>query len=135
MIPVLPDEIAEKLDDASPASDAASDAVVESFLLDEHTEGSRPEILAGWVKALNKRFAAHESRHDATVTVLTGAMKEARAGYFPARAAYDTIRPPFIAEVAKPPASKRQHAARNGKVASQEFYGILAWSIGQAKIP
>ena len=104
MIPVLPDEIAEKLDDATPASDAASDAEVNAFLA-EHTEASRPEILAGWMKALGNHFAAHASRHGSTVPVLVGAMKEARAGYFPAQDAVDTIRPMFLEEVAKPPAS------------------------------
>ena len=59
-------------------------------------------------------------------------MKEARAGYYPARAAVDALRPMFIEEVAKPPASADQNPPRFGKVAQSEFHGILAWAIGQA---
>ncbi len=85
------------------------------------------------MKALGKRFADGESRHQSTVTVLVGAMKEARAGYFPARTAiFDTIRPLFLDEVAKAPISDKQNAARTGRKASLEFYGILAWAVGQA---
>ena len=88
--------------------------------LAEHTEATRPGILAGWVTALSNHFADHASRHDSTVSVLVGAMKEARAGYFSAQTAVDTIRPMFLEEVAKPPASGKQNAARNGKVAASE---------------
>jgi hypothetical protein len=131
MIPVLPDEIAELLDDATPASDAASDAEVAAFL-DEHTSSDRPEILAGWVKALGNHFTAGASRHGSTLSVTVGAMKEARLGCFPAQMAINTIRPMFLEEVAKPPISDKQGTQRTGKVAASEFGGIVAWAIGQA---
>ena len=131
MITVLPAEIAEKMDDATPACDAASDAEVNAFLA-AHTAATRPEVLDGLTKALANKFAAKLSRHGSTVPVLAGAMKEARAGYYPAMVAYDTIRPMFLAEVARPPASNHQNPARTGRVAESEFYGILAWAIGQA---
>jgi putative DNA primase/helicase len=130
-LPVLPDDIADKLDDASPATDAATDAAVRRFL-DEHKSQTRPTILAGWTSALTTKFDACESRHMSTVSVLTGAMKEARAGYYPAQAAVDTLRPMFLAAVAKPPTSSKQNAPRAGSVAEAEFAGILAWAIGQA---
>ena len=131
MIPVLPDAIAEKFNDASPAEDSASDAEVDAFLA-AHTTGARPEVLNGFKKALTDKFAAKLSRHGSTMRVLVGAMKEARAGYYPAMTAYDTIRPMFLEAVAKPPASSHQDAARNGEVAGSEFDGILAWAVGQA---
>ena len=131
MIPVLPDEIADLLDDATPASDPATDAEVAAFLA-AHTAASRPEILAGWVKALRNHFAAYASRHTSTLSVLTGALKEARAGYYPAQDALGTIRPLFLEEVAKPPASSKQNAARTGKVAEDEFDGIVSWAVAQA---
>jgi Bifunctional DNA primase/polymerase, N-terminal len=143
VVPVLPDEIAQTFPDAptvtdpvtgavtSAAVDAATDAQVDAFLA-EHTDASRPEILAGWPKALTNKFAAKLSRHMSTLSVLTGAMKEARAGYFSAMAGYDVIRPMFLEAVAKPPASDKQNAPRNGQVASLEFYGILAWAVAQA---
>ena len=104
-VPELPDEIAELLDDASEAAGAASDAEVQAFL-DEYTKATRPEILAGWVKALGNHFAAGASRHDSTLTVLVGALKEARLGYFTPADAVDMIWPMFRDEVAKPPASR-----------------------------
>ena len=61
-IRVLPDEIAELLDDASPAEDAATDAQVTAFIA-EHQQNTRPNVLQGLVSALGKRFAAGESRH------------------------------------------------------------------------
>ena len=54
-IPELPAELAELLDDASPASDAALDPEVAAFL-GEHTRSTRPEILAGLTSKLGDRF-------------------------------------------------------------------------------
>lgn len=68
---VLPDEIAELLDDASPASDAASDATVAAFLT-EHVRSDQPNMLQGLQKALRQRIDAGESRHMATVSALAG---------------------------------------------------------------
>jgi hypothetical protein len=129
--PVLPDRIADQLDDASPAEDAATDEAVAAFIA-EHRQASRPQVLAGLTSALRRRFEAGESRHHSTVTVLPTAMKEARLGLYPAQTAIDAIKPMFLEEVAKPPASGKQGAARNGSVASSEFAGILAWAVGQA---
>ena len=63
MIPVLPDEIADLLDDATPAGDAAPTPRWPRSSPSTPT-ASRPEILAGWVKALDNHFAADASRHD-----------------------------------------------------------------------
>ena len=131
MIAELPGDLAELIDDASPASDAATDEVVAAFIA-EHQQASRPDILAGLTSALRKRFEAGESRHGSTVTVTVGAMKEAAAGCYPAQAAIDAIEPMFLQTVAKPPMSGKQGAARNGTVARSEWGGILAWAIGQA---
>jgi hypothetical protein len=130
-VPVLPDEVASQLDNATPACDAASDVEIAAFAA-RHTAASRPGLLDGWKKALGNHFAMHSSRHQSTVTVLVGALKEARAGYLSAQVAVDAIGPLFVAEVGKPPGSKHQNAARNGTVAASEFRGILAWAVGQA---
>ena len=130
-VPVLPDEVAELLDDASPAEDAATDAQVAAFIT-EYQLNTRPNVLQGLVSALAKRFAACESRHQSTVPVMAGAMKEARLGLYPAQVAIDALKAMFLAEVAKPPASSKQSAARTGAVATSEFDGILAWAVGQA---
>jgi hypothetical protein len=73
------DDIADMLDDATPASDAASDVTVTAFI-EQHTAASRPELINGWKSALSKRIDAGESRHDSAVKVTVGAMKEACAG-------------------------------------------------------
>jgi hypothetical protein len=131
MIPELPDEIAELLDDASPADDAASDADVAAFIA-EHKQRSRAQILAGLTSALRKRIGAGESRHQSTVTVSAGAMKEARLGLYPAQTAIDALKLIFVEAVAKQPTSDKQGAARNGAIAQSEWNGILAWAVGQA---
>ena len=131
VVPVLHDVIAKTMPDATDAEDAATDAQVDAFLA-AHTAATRPEVLDGLTKALKNKFAAKLSRHGSTVPVLVGALKESRAGYYPAMAAYDAIRPMFLNEVSKPPTSKHQNPARTGKTAANEFYGILAWAVGQA---
>jgi Bifunctional DNA primase/polymerase, N-terminal len=130
-VPLLPDPVAVLLDDASPAEDAATDVQVAAFLL-EHTGGTRPELLPGWVTTFTRKVAAGESRHDRMVSVAAGAMKEARAGFIPARLAADTLHSVFVEAVGKPPTSKYQGPARNGAKARSEYAGILAWAVAQA---
>jgi RecA-family ATPase len=127
--PVLPDEIAEQLDDTTPAEDAASDTAVKVFLA-EHTSATRPTILAGWRNALQTHFETG-SRHNGAVSVLTGALKEARAGFFPATAAVELLRPMFITAAVRPPTGGERQ--RNEAVALDEWQGILAWAVAQAK--
>ena len=73
-MPVLPDELAGLLDDASPASDAATDAQVLAFIA-AHTEAARPGLLNGWISALRTKFETG-SRHEGAVSVTVGALKE-----------------------------------------------------------
>lgn len=126
--PVLPDEIAELLDDASPAEDAATDEQVAAFLA-EHGQAERPEILAGWKKALVVKIEHGESCHTSTVSVLTGALKEARAGYFPAIDAIDALKPIFLNAVALGGSTGK---IRKGAIAESEFAAILSWAVAQA---
>lgn len=131
-VPVLPDALAVLLDDASPAEDAATDAQVRAFITG-HTEATRPEVLAGLTKKLAARYAAGESRHQSTLPAAAGAMKEARAGLYPAQDAANVIRAMFLDAVAQPPApGSGQKAARTGQAAEAEWAGILSWAVGQA---
>jgi Bifunctional DNA primase/polymerase, N-terminal/Protein of unknown function (DUF3987) len=130
-VPVLPDEIAELLDDASPAEDAATDTEVAAFIA-EHTEASRPSILAGLVSTLLEKITDGESRHQSTIAVLAGAMKEAAAGFYSAAEAIDVLRPMFIDAVTRAPVSDQQGQARSITQAESEFRGLLAWAVGQA---
>lgn len=128
MIPVLPDELADLLDDASPAEDAASDEAVRTFT-NTHTAASRPAILAGWVSALTNK-CAEGSRHNGALSVVTGALKEARAGYFPAQAALDALRPVFLAAATRAPTGGEHQ--RTEREAITEWDDIIAWAVGQA---
>jgi bifunctional DNA primase/polymerase-like protein/AAA domain-containing protein len=130
-LPPLPEELAELLSDASPAHDAATDAAVRAFIA-EHTARTEPGALRGLLSALRRKFEAGESRHMSTLSVTTGAMKEARAGLYTPREAIDAVWPMFLDAVTKPPASGKQGAARDHTEASSEFGGITAWAVGQA---
>lgn len=127
-IPALPVELAELLPDATQAEDAASDTQVAAFIA-EHTEASRPEILAGWRSALTRHIEAGKSVHESAVSVVTGALKEARAGFCSARDALEALRPIFINAVALGGSTGK---VRTGATAKNEWGGILAWAVAQA---
>ena len=130
-VPVLPNELADELAEASPAVDAASDAVIEAFIA-EHQNETRPNVLAGLVTALRANFDAGESRHQSTAAALVGAMKEAGVGLYTPRRVIDTIWPMFLEAVTKPPASGKQGTPRSPAAARSEFKAITAWAVGQA---
>jgi Bifunctional DNA primase/polymerase, N-terminal len=94
-IPALPPRIAELLDDTTDRQSAATDPEVRA-LLAEHTGSERPSILLGWRQAFATRIASNGSRHDAMVAVLTAAMEEAHAGYYPAHEAATLLRRIFV---------------------------------------
>ena len=125
MIIVLPDGLAELLDDASPAEDAASDAAVAAFIAG-YQQAGRPEILHGWTKALATKVEEGASRHTSAVSVVTGALKEARCGYFAAKDALAALKPIFINAVAL------GDNVRTGARAESEWNGIVAWAVAQA---
>jgi hypothetical protein len=104
----------------------ASDAEVAAFVA-EYRRAERPEILQGWVKALKKRFKGRGSRHDGAVAVLTGALKEARAGYFSAEVALDALRPLFLAAATRPRAGEERQ--RSEGQALDEWNEIVAWAV------
>lgn len=125
-VPVLPAELAEMLDDGTPGEDAATDAEVQAFI-DAHTAAARPGIVKGRVKGLLAKIEVGEGRHTSTIPFLTGALEEARAGYYTAQTAVDAIKPVFMGAV-QIGENKRTEAA-----AESEFAGILAWAVAQAK--
>jgi hypothetical protein len=129
-IQVLPDEIAELLDDGSPAEDAASDATVAAFIA-EHTAASRPELAKGRRTTLAGWIEAGQSCHTSAVLALVGAMTEARAGYFSAQSAIDELKPVFINAVALGGSTGN---VRTGSTAESEWRGILAWAVAQALV-
>jgi hypothetical protein len=60
-------------------------------------------------------------------------MKEAAAGYLDAKAAADTLESVFLDAVAQQPTSSKQSKPRTGAIARNEWGGLLAWAVGQAR--
>jgi hypothetical protein len=115
----------------APSKTASSDAEVAAFIAEYH-RAERPEILQGWVGALTTGFKGKGSRHDSTVSVVTGALKEARAGYFSATATLDTLRPLFLDAATQPPRDgERQRSAGQ---ALDEWNDIVAWAVREARV-
>jgi len=100
VVPVLPAEIAEKLDDAPPAEDGATDAAVAAFIAD-HRQSTRSAILHGWTSALRRHFRAGDSRHTSTISVVTGAMKVWPGAVMNRLAASPPSKPKLISSAAK----------------------------------
>ena len=86
-----PTRLADLLDDASPASDAATDEAVAAFIA-EYRGNARPQLLLGPVRKLEADIAAGRSRHDSTQSAMVWAMDEARAGYYMAEDAVAAIK-------------------------------------------
>jgi hypothetical protein len=129
-VPELPPELATLLPDAAIAQGAATETQVTGFL-DPHTEAQRPELLDLWRRNFAKDVANSASRHDSMVSKLVGAVKEARASFFDARIAADTLQAMFLDAVGQMPMG-RQGAVRTGALAYNEWVGILAWAVAQA---
>jgi hypothetical protein len=72
-----------------------------------------------------------ESRHARMVSVATGAMSEARAGLYPARAAAETLEALFADAVTTPMPGR---AVRTPATARSEWRGILACAVAQAQV-
>ena len=125
VVPELPAELAAALDDANPAEDAANDAQVADFIA-AHTDAADPGKLNGLRRALLDKIEAGGSRHDSAVSVVAGALKEARAGYYSAATALDTLKPIFINAV------QMGTGKRSSGEAESEWGGIVAWGVAQA---
>ncbi|WP_231382575.1 helix-turn-helix domain-containing protein [Mycobacterium simiae] len=117
---------------ATAHSEAASSTTEVSAFIAEYHRAQRPEILQGWVKAMKVGFREKRSRHSSTVSVVTGALKEARAGYFSAASAIDTLRPLFFDAVTRQP--NGQERQRSDGQALDEWNEIVAWAVREARV-
>jgi len=133
-VPQLPGYVASRLPDALDATDAATDADVAAFLA-EHAEPTqpRPDLLDIHALAFKKAVANGESRHATMPGHITGAMKEAAAGLLDAKLAAGTLEAVFLKAVAQQPTSTKQGKPRTGAPARNEWRGLLAWAVGQAR--
>lgn len=129
-LPDLPATLSDRLRDASESADAATDPEVAEFLT-THTASTRPALL----KAITSRFvtkvAEGHSRHDSMLLPCVNAMREARAGLYPARHAAQTLAALFIDATSR--SRDGTERSLSSSQARAEFHGILAWAIAQAR--
>lgn len=118
VVPELPGNISQMLSDASPRVQVATDDAIERFL-DTYTSSSSPKMLDAVVNHFEEN-ARRGSRHETLVECACWAMREARAGFYPARSARQALWTIFNQTVG------------TDRYAEPEFEGVFAWAIGQA---
>jgi putative DNA primase/helicase len=116
-IPTLPDYVADLLPDGAVAGAAYSDEQVEEFLT-ANVGNARPAALRGVIGDLVA--ASAHGRHAAAVRAACWAMREARAGLYPARVAADAI------------AHELREAVGGERDTTAEMRGIMSWAVAQA---
>lgn len=131
-VPVLPAYLADELPDALDAADPATSAEVEAFLA-EHDSGEQLEFLNRLVNGWLNKVVQGESRHSSMAGHLTGALKEAAAGMYPARRAATWLETFWSQEIAKDGTGPNQSAGRTPEEAAEEWNGLLAWAVAQAR--
>lgn len=131
-VPELPTTIAEALTDTTDTADVASDATIRAFIT-EHTSGDNRAQIDAWVATFNRYVREGDSRHQRATSILTGALKEAAAGYYPAAHAEQQLRDAFLTAVTSDGISEKQGKARSPHAALNEWRGILAWAVAQAR--
>lgn len=129
-IPVLPATIAELLTDTTTPVDVATDQTIRAFIT-RHDTGTDTGKLRALTTTFRRAVDAGDSRHQRALSILTGALKEAAAGYYPAAHAEEALRRAFLDAVAQP-GHGQQGKARTGTQALEEWRGILAWAVAQA---
>ncbi|MBV8542552.1 MAG: bifunctional DNA primase/polymerase [Pseudonocardiales bacterium] len=129
-VPVLPDDLAELLPDATEAVDAATDFEIRAFV-EQHTEQKAPRLLSAVLRGFHRELDAGGSRHDAMITAACWAAREVRAGAYSAQVACGHLRAAFIESLKTPRAGSTRTATES--MAAEEFAGIAAWAVGQAE--
>ncbi|MFD1836399.1 bifunctional DNA primase/polymerase [Brachybacterium rhamnosum] len=129
-IPELPTTISDLLTDTTRPVDVASDATIRDFIT-LHNQGTDHGKARAMIATYKKAITAGDSRHQRAISILTGMLKEAAAGYYPAGHAEAELRTVFLDAVATP-GHGQQGTARTGHQALEEWRGILAWAIAQA---
>jgi hypothetical protein len=127
-IPVLPTPLDEMLPDTDEAESAVTDAEVTAFK-NTYTGSARPKLIGNWARKFRNETAKGNSRHDTMVSLLTAALEEARAGYYPARDVIDVLQEAFIQSFINTNGTGRRLSETR---AAAEFRDMLPWSIAQA---
>lgn len=129
-LPELPADLAELLPDATDADTAATDAETMEFLT-THAVGDRTELTEVIFNRLNDQYGRGVSRHQMFIDATAWAMREARAGLYPAMQVANRLRVQFVHWMSQ--ARNATERTLPGPVATSEFLGILAWAVAQAK--
>ena len=138
-VPELPTALADKLTDTrAPLPDGtipgpvdvATDPAIKQFIR-THDHGDDYGKARAMVTTFQRSTEAGDSRHQRAVSILTGMLKEAAAGYYPAAHAELELRTAFLDAVTQPGHGGQGHA-RTGAQAVEEWRGILAWAVAQA---
>jgi P4 family phage/plasmid primase-like protien len=119
-IPALPAYLADLLPDSTDSMEAASDDAIEAFLT-AHVSELAPHLAMAVISRFADLVGQSKARHDSALEVMCWAMREARAGLYPARGVTQQIRTMFIEAVGDDRGS-----------AGREFAGILSWAVAQA---
>lgn len=119
-VPVLPKPINDCLPDGQSSDDAVTDEAVRTFIA-AHNGGAQPHLLKPIIEKFVKE-CEDGSRHEALLRALVWAMREARAGLFPAKTAIDALWTDFSALM----------QGETGRWPRSEFKGAVAWAVAQA---
>lgn len=138
-VPELPAALADKLTDTRTPNpdgsipgpvDVATDPAIKTFIT-THDQGDDYGKARAMIASFRSCIADGDSRHQRAVSILTGMLKEAAAGYYPAAHAELELRTAFLDAVTQPGHGGQGHA-RSGVQAVEEWRGILAWAVAQA---
>lgn len=127
-VPVLPPVVSDLLRDAGETGDAATDEQLKTFL-EQHTTALRPELLGGILTQFATALSDGQARHEAAVLAAASAVREAAAGFYPAKTSAEQLFEAFAAAMQQ--SRDGQERVRSRDSARAEFLGIYAWAIGQ----
>lgn len=117
-VPELPAYLAEMLPDGDADAAGSADAPTVTAFLAEHVSTLQPGALQACLSTYDKH--APSGRHTAASVALCMAMREARAGLYPAGEANRALRAQFTATI------------RGERDVTGEWMGLLSWAVGQA---
>lgn len=128
-IPLRPDYLAEVLPKAGEVDDSLTDSEVQKCFA-SWSKGADTSMLKPVIESFNKEIEDGGSHHEAMVTALCWAMREARAGFYTAKTASSRLK-----RVYKASFERRNEPADRGRLKrlDSEWAGLLAWCCAQAR--
>lgn len=118
-VPQLPESVSAMLVDAE-QRDRTATLNERSEFLDRYTQATNPSMLQAVVDYYRRRAYAG-SRHETLIHCACWAMREARAGFYPASTAYDRLWQEF------------EQTAGQDRFIATEFEGAIDWAVGQVR--